>query len=315
MFAGSADTLSGEELLLLRKKLAAIMGEAASEVSIESMLPTDGETELLVADRKSWISGNCRTLGNVFGSANLPLSPAQEKIVSWEGGALLGLMSRVVLAQYDPFRDALIVVYPNLGIVNEGDGLRWLMFHEVTHLAQFRQARWISEYIANVGRDLIVSPDRDWLKQVPKQLISKLPEIVTWLKASIDGKGSAATPLLDLLPEEQRAKIQHLNSLLTVLEGHATHVTDLISARLIPDYDNMQRRIKSSRKRPAFMKVIEALAGLEMKRQQYIVGREFCEEIWNQAGPKALDPFWAGPDAIPTQSELTDPELWLRRVA
>jgi uncharacterized protein (DUF2342 family) len=61
--------------------------------------------------------------------------------------------------------------------------------------------------------------------------------------------------------------------------------------------------------------VIEAVAGLEMKRQQYVVGRDFCRAVWDAGGADALAPAWTAPEAVPTQEELRAPELWLKRVA
>jgi len=301
----------------MRSDVLSHLDEAVSEVAAESGLPTEPGAELLVVDRRGWISGNVRTLSRVFGDIPLPVEGTQARVVGWEGGAFLGLLARAVLAQYDPFRDQLIVVYPNLGDVAEGDGLRWLLFHEVTHLAQFRGAPWIRDYVLETGRSILGTQDRDWMKQVPRELAARLPELVKWVRDAMQGTldEDASTPLLDLLPPGQKELVAKLNSLLTVLEGHATHVTDLISTRLIPDYEQMQRRIKEQRQRPPLLKLLEALAGLEMKRRQYTLGRSFCAEVWASGGAEALAPVWRSPEAVPTPEELREPARWLARVS
>ena len=51
-----------------------------------------------------------------------------------------------------------------------------------------------------------------------------------------------------------------------------------------------------------------------MKRQQYVIGKTFCEEIWKHGGAEALAPAWRGPEWAPTTDELKEPMSWLARV-
>ena len=52
-----------------------------------------------------------------------------------------------------------------------------------------------------------------------------------------------------------------------------------------------------------------------MKMRQYKVGREFCDQVVDEAGMAALNLVWADPAALPAPNELNDPQLWLKRVA
>jgi coenzyme F420 biosynthesis associated uncharacterized protein len=274
-------------------------------------MSTTPRAELLVVDRPGWIGGNIRTLELLFG--DLDVSGAEAKVLAWEGGAFVGLLARAVLAQFDPFRDQLIVVYPNLGEMAQGDGLRWLMFHEVTHLAQFRVAPWIPEHITSAGRELLSTQQTGWTREVVANLRGKLPEILRWAKDALDGRAQG-TPLFDLLPDAQRETVSRLHALVTLLEGHATHVTELIAQRVLPNYEILRKRIETRRRRPPLIRLLEAVAGLEMKRQQYVIGRGFCEAIWERGGPDALAIAWTGPEWVPTLDELRQPEQWLERV-
>lgn len=288
------------------------MDDAAVEVSADAQLPMTPMSELLVVDRRSWVAGNVRTIEGLFGEAALAGSDA--KAVAWEGGLFLGLLARAVLAQYDPYRDVLIVVYPNLGEFRHTDGLRWLVFHELTHLAQFREAPWMRDYIVETGRKALNVQDTTWVRDAARRMAASLPDLVRWAREVMSGTSERPSPLMDFLPPEQRELILKLHSLLTVLEGHATHVTDVVSARLIPNYEALQERIRKHRRRPPLVRLLEGIGGIEMKRQQYVLGRQFCEAVWKHGGPAALAPAWTGPDAVPTPEELRDPESWLRRV-
>lgn len=288
-----------------------MLDDACAEVEKESRLPTAPRAELLVVDRHAWIGGNLRTLQRLFG--DIDVKGAEAKLLAWEGGGFVGLVARMVLAQFDPFRDQLIVVYPNLGEMARGSGLRWLIFHEVTHLAQFRAAPWIPDRIVETGRELLTLQQPGWAKEAFAKLPERLPDIVRWARGALEGRDEP-TPVLDLLPEAQREAVFKLHALVTLLEGHATYITDLIGRRVLPDYDALQARIEQRKKRPPALKLLEAVSGIGMKRQQYVLGRGFCEEVWKQGGPDALAVAWRGPEWVPTLDELRAPEEWLQRV-
>jgi len=312
VFAGSGEQRDGAQVAALRRKVMALVADARELVAAQAEMPTEPASEVLLVDRRAWAGGNVRTLQRLFEGLDVPGSDA--KIVAWEGGALVGLLARMVLAQFDPFRDQLLVVHPNLGQFGEGDGLRFVVLHEVTHLAQFRAAPWIPDRIVQLAQSVLNSEMRGWAKEMAGQMRRRLPELLQWARDALEGRAQGM-PLIDMLPDEQRDAVMRLHSLVTVLEGHATHVTDLIAKRVLDDYESINRRIEERRERPPLMRLLEAAAGLEMKRQQYVVGRDFCRAVWEAGGADALAPAWTGPEAVPTQEELRAPELWLKRVA
>jgi coenzyme F420 biosynthesis associated uncharacterized protein len=316
MFAGTGNRIDGASLLRLRSSIVDILDEASREVAAEAGIAPNPPAELMVVDRHAWISGNTRTLERLFGGPlEESLSGPQAKVLAWEGGGFVGLIARAVLGQYDPFRDQLLIVYPNLGDMSDAEGLRWLLFHEVTHVAQFRAAPWIADEIVTAGRKALeLQGNTEWTRDAIRQLPEKLPELVRWARAAFEGKAQS-TPLLDFLPEEQRAAIDRVNAMVTVLEGHATLVTDLIAKRVLPNHEEIDARLARRRNRPALVKFLEALGGIEMKRQQYILGRSFCEAVWAHGGADALAPVWRGPEWMPTMDELREPGRWIERTS
>lgn len=311
LVAGTGGRADGATLVRLRNSIVEIVKEAEDEVAREAGMPPLPKAELLVVDRHSWISGNVGTLERLFG--DLELKGAEAKLIAWEGGAFVGLIARAVLGQYDPFRDQLLIVYPNLGEMSDEQGLRWLLFHEVTHVAQFRAAPWIADCISDVSKELLKMQRPGFARDVARQIPEKLPELIKWLRDAIEGKATS-TPFFELLPAEQRDAIMRVNALVTLLEGHATHVTDLIAKRVLPDHEVISRRLAERRKRPPIVRVLEAIAGIDMKRQQYVLGKGFCEAVWEHGGAAALEPAWRGPDWAPTMEEISEPPLWLARV-
>lgn len=312
LFAGAGEQRTGTEVAALRKRVVELVDDARELVAAEAEMPTDPASEVLLVDRRAWAGGNVRTLRRLIQGLDVPGSDA--KFVAWEGGALLGLLARMVLAQFDPFRNQLLVVHPNLGPFAHGDGLRFVVLHEVTHLAQFRAAPWIPDRIVELAQSVLNADTPSWTREMAGQMRRRLPELLTWARRALEGRAEGM-PLIDMMPAPQRESVLQLHSLVTVLEGHATHVTDRIAKRVLDDYEGINRRLEQRRQRPPLMRLVEAASGIEMKRQQYVLGRDFCRAVWEAGGAGALAPAWRGPEAVPSQEELRSPELWLARVA
>ena len=102
---------------------------------------------------------------------------------------------------------------------------------------------------------------------------------------------------------------------MTIVEGYAEHVMDAVGEELDPAYAELRRRLDRDRERRGLLdQVVSGLLGLEMKMAQYRRGKAFSDEVAREAGIKALNRVWRGPDSIPSAAELDDPALWLERV-
>lgn len=311
LVAGRGQRLPGAAILNLRSNVLDWVEEATAEVGREAQMSALPSAELVIADRAGWISTNVKTMSHLLG--DIDLKAAESRILAWEGGAFIGVMARAVLGQYDPFSDQLLVVYPNLGTMSDEEGMRWLLFHEVTHVAQFRTAPWIADEIVSAAHEVLSMDRTNFARDLIRQLPDKLPELITWVRDALEGKATS-TPLFELLPDDQRQAIERANALVTLLEGHATHITDLIAKRVLPKAAEIDQRVAQRRKRPPLVRLLESVAGLDMKRQQYILGHRFCRDIWEHGGAEALAPAWRGPEWVPTLAELREPQRWLDRV-
>jgi len=56
------------------------------------------------------------------------------------------------------------------------------------------------------------------------------------------------------------------------------------------------------------------LLGLEMKREQYRLGRAFCSRVAELGGEATLARMWESADNLPSMPELEEPTLWLSRI-
>ena len=55
--------------------------------------------------------------------------------------------------------------------------------------------------------------------------------------------------------------------------------------------------------------------GIEMKLRQYALGESFINAVVVRGGLAAVDAAWSSPEALPTLTELHDPESWLARMS
>jgi uncharacterized protein (DUF2342 family) len=52
---------------------------------------------------------------------------------------------------------------------------------------------------------------------------------------------------------------------------------------------------------------------MELKLRQYEQGKAFCDAVVARGGIAALNRVWAGPESLPTVTELTDAQGWIAR--
>ena len=60
--------------------------------------------------------------------------------------------------------------------------------------------------------------------------------------------------------------------------------------------------------------VFERLLGIEMKGEQYRLGRAFCDHVAELTDEQTLARMWDSADSLPSLSELEEPRLWLARI-
>jgi uncharacterized protein (DUF2342 family) len=59
---------------------------------------------------------------------------------------------------------------------------------------------------------------------------------------------------------------------------------------------------------------LERLLGLEMKRDQYRLGKAFCDRVVELTDRPTLGKMWDAAEALPSMPELEEPSLWLARM-
>ena len=172
--------------------------------------------------------------------AQSPFAPAGRAVAGAEMGVLMGFLAQRVLGQYDLLvhrrraaadSDAVYYVGPNmLGLEKRfafrpGDFRLWIALHEVTHRAQFRASRGCRSYFLS-----LVDASLGMIEPDPKRLVRALEraaEVARKGRNPLDDGGLVALFATD----EQRAVIDQVQALMSLLEGHGNVVMDRLGKR------------------------------------------------------------------------------------
>ena len=316
--------------------LAETVRDSAGHVSGYSGLHAEaGLPPVEEVDRGQWVTANLTAFRGLLdplserAGASLgpgPLGPALRSaaalLLGAEVGALLGYLSTRVLGQYelvllDPLAPTrLLFVAPNLeeavkSLSADHDELvRWVALHEVTHALQFGGVPWLREHMAGLMREMLasieVSLDASRMFRLPRG--DDLRAIVAAVRRG---------DLLSLVTTSgQRALIERIQAVMAVIEGHAEHVMDAVGRDLLPSLPQLRaafdrRRTQSS----APARLVNRLLGLDLKLRQYVDGKRFCDAVVDRYGLETLNLVWSAPGALPTLAELSEPAVWVARVA
>ena len=343
------DDMSGSYLMeRLRADLAEAVPLSEELVSEVSGIARPAPVKWGVIDRVAWteanISGMSRLieplanrLGNRLDRLPLPVRIAQRTAISAEIGVLLGYISRRVLGQYDvlvtespekktpsvrrrrgsvPEGTTLYFVGQNiveterrLGFVPRDFAL-WVAVHEVTHRFQFAGVPWLQDRFFSLISSYLGSLELD-----ARGLATRLRGAARRLTSG-SLPPEERNPIYLLASEEQRRKLDELQALMAVVEGHGNYVMDAAGREVIPSFPRMRRAFERRREQTTLLqRIVNHAIGLEMKLRQYELGQQFCEAVVAREGQQALGQLWVSPETFPNLQELREPDRWLKRVA
>ncbi len=313
-------------------------------------VPDGARARARVVDRERWIGANLDSFRRLLGpvTARLrermgpgPVGFVTRRAAGLEMGALLGLVSHRVLGQYDLLLadvgvpphaagdpaageldgestaldgDVIYYVGSNVLAIERRFDFRprdfrlWLALHEVTHRAQFTGVPWLQEHFSSLVRKSLELSDPD-----PARLAAALRHAVDEVRRGRSPIGDAGLLSLFATPE-QRALLDEIQALMSLLEGHGNVVMDRLGRVHVAGQERMSRTLSTRRKSGGLTRPLQKLAGLELKMRQYEIGERFVTAVSDEAGFEAIDAAWRGPECLPTLAELSEPSLWLERV-
>jgi putative hydrolase len=235
-------------------------------------------------------------------------------------GMVLGYLGQRVLGQYElplPRTDqpGLLFVVPNIATFEEewslpSDEFRaWVALHETTHAFDLGRP-WVRDHFLGLVREVAEGMEFD---------LTGLQERLEGLDLSDPGRISEALGgdlLTGALNDEQRLLLRRIQAFMSAAEGHADHVMAEIGRSRLPSFDRIDEAMRRRHEgRSQEERAAERLLGIDMKLEQYRLGRAFCDRVVELTDERTLARMWDSAESLPSMPELEEPRLWLARIA
>jgi coenzyme F420 biosynthesis associated uncharacterized protein len=322
--------VSYDEAVEVVTDLRRLTDEAAEHVAAYTGLhPRVDHPPVRVVDRAGWAGINIAGLREVVTPLVSQLAGSHRaaglgstvgaRVTGVQAGTVLAYLSGKVLGQYEVFSGApgqLLLVAPNIVEAERKlhadprDFRLWVCLHEVTHRTQFTAVPWLRQHFLDEVQAFV---DASRTAEVP--LADRLRSGVSALAEAARDPDSRASVLDLVQTPEQRAVLDRLTAVMTVLEGHAEFVMDGVGPEVIPSVAEIRTRF--NRRRQAanpLEKLVRRLLGVEVKLRQYAEGRSFVHAVVDRVGMDGFNRVYDSADTLPRLAEITDPPAWVARV-
>jgi putative hydrolase len=258
-------------------------------------------------------------LAETAGFASQMVRQLSPLLLGAQVGSVLGYLAQHVLGQYDialPRSDspALLFVVPNIAAFERDwslpptDFRTWVALHEVTHRFEFARP-WALGRFRSLLEDFLSTVELD-IKGLQTRLESLDMSDPQAMQDMLQGEEGLFGAVLD---QEQRLKLGRIQAFMASAEGYGDHVTHAIGRELLSSYGRIEEAMRRYRETEQGDPVFERLLGIEMKREQYRLGRAFCDAVAELSDEDTLARMWDSPESLPSLPELAEPRLWLAR--
>ncbi|GIJ74664.1 hypothetical protein Voc01_095810 [Virgisporangium ochraceum] len=282
-----------------------------------------------VVDRKDWAAANIAGLREVITPLAERLTGGKNpgtvstavgsRLTGVQAGTVLAYLSGRVLGQYEVFSadpGQLLLIAPNiveaerrLG-ADPHDFRLWVCLHEVTHRTQFTAVPWLRAHFLGEVQAFVDASQLD-----KDEMLLRIRRGISTLADAARNPDSRASVLDIVQTSGQRAVLDRLTALMTLLEGHAEFVMDGVGPEVVPSVADIRQKFNRRREEAnPVEKVIRRLIGIEVKLRQYAEGRRFVHGVVERVGMTGFNKIWQSPLTLPRLNELGDPGAWVARV-
>jgi coenzyme F420 biosynthesis associated uncharacterized protein len=329
------------------RKVVAELRELADAVAdpVRELTGLPGSADdgkVAVVDRAGWIRANVDGFRVVLDplvqrmaeSGTMPqagsvVTAVGSRVTGMQAGLILAYLASRVLGQYElflppdpdaPGQDApagrLTLVAPNIVMVereldvNPHDFRRWVCLHEETHRTQFTSVPWLRPYVQQQMTDFLLASELD-----PASIYDRLRAAADAVGGAVRGGGDGESLIEAIQTPKQRAILDKMTSVMTLVEGHGDYVMDAVGPSVVPSVAEIRAKFSARRGSAGRIEqAIRRILGIDLKMKQYEQGSRFVAEIVTEAGMAAFNKVWTSPESLPTKEELASPHRWLERM-
>jgi coenzyme F420 biosynthesis associated uncharacterized protein len=299
-----------------------------------------------LADRLAERSSALPAAGSVFGAVG-------SRATGMQAGLILAYLSSRVLGQYELFlppgeggapsangpatngtgangtgngangtasgSDAsvgrLTLVAPNIVMIERELGVdphdfrRWVCLHEETHRVQFTSVPWLRGYVQGMMTEFLLASDLD-----ASAIIDRMRSAAGAVVGAV--RGNEGESLIEAMQTPaQRALLDKLTAVMTLVEGHGDYVMDAVGPSVVPSVEDIREKFSHRRGSAGrFEQIFRRVLGIDLKMKQYEQGSLFVSTVVAEAGMAGFNKVWTSPETLPTRAEIENPREWLERV-
>jgi coenzyme F420 biosynthesis associated uncharacterized protein len=286
--------------------------------------------------------------GNAVPGAGSVIGSVGSRVTGLQAGLILAYLSARVLGQYELFLPPdesgadgpanatsangasangasasgassgvgrLTLVAPNIVMVERELGVdphdfrRWVCLHEETHRVQFTSVPWLRGYVQGMMTEFLLASDLD-----PGAIVDRLRAAAGAVAGAVRG-GDGDSLIEAMQTPAQRALLDKLTAVMTLVEGHGDYVMDAVGPQVVPSVAEIRERFNARRGSAGRVEqILRRILGIDLKMKQYAEGSRFVHTVVEEAGMAEFNKVWTSPETLPTRAELASPADWLARV-
>ena len=100
----------------------------------------------------------------------------------------------------------------------------------------------------------------------------------------------------------QRALLDKLTAVMTLVEGHGDYVMDAVGPRVVPSVEDIREKFSQRRGSAGRLEqIFRRLLGIDLKMKQYEQGSRFVSTVVDEAGMAGFNKVWTSPETLPTR--------------
>jgi len=175
---------------------------------------------------------------------------------------------------------------------------------------QFTSVPWLRGYVQGMMTEFLLASDLD-----AGAILDRMRSAASAVADAVRG-GEGESLVEAMQTPAQRALLDKLTAVMTLVEGHGDYVMDAVGPRVVPSVADIREKFSHRRGSAGRMEqILRRILGIDLKMKQYEQGSRFVSAVVEEAGMAGFNKVWTSPETLPTRTELANPREWLERVA